>query len=238
MICSPHTLEKSPITERQVCFGKLYTSSAAAAQQCMHSLKSALASCVPLLLLLLLLLLKSVCTPSTSHYIDALSTSYLQQCRYSTQASVDSWPVPAASSGYNGGPGSVGGNAYAASSYDPYAQSQHAYGAAAMQPAAPSSPYRQQAGGFGGGGGFGSTIAASNPYASSAAPVPGRSPVGNHGLCSSVCVCVCLCMQAWPLGRCCVKWSPAAGCIGPWPCMLTLTVKVFASQACFGCCDM
>ncbi len=61
-----------------------------------------------------------------------------------------------------------------------------------MQPAAPSSPYRQQAGGFGGGGGggFGSTMAASNPYASSAAPVPGRSPVGGTA-CAVVCVCVC-----------------------------------------------
>jgi len=123
--------------------------------------------------------------------MDPLAALPPQQCQYSTQATVESEPVPAASSGYNGGPGSVGGNAYTASSYDPYAQSQHAYGAAAMQPAAPSSPYRQQAGGFGGGGGgggFGSTMAASNPYASSAAPVPGRSPVGGRGLC--VCVCV------------------------------------------------
>ncbi len=65
-----------------------------------------------------------------------------------------------------------------------------------MQPAAPSSPYRQQAGGFGGGGGgFGSTMAASNPYASSAAPVPGRSPVGEGMayVCVHACVCVCVC---------------------------------------------
>ncbi|KAL0027638.1 hypothetical protein WJX79_004520 [Trebouxia sp. C0005] len=96
------------------------------------------------------------------------------------QESVVPQAPPAASSGYNGGPGSVGGNSYAASSYDPYAQSQHAYAAAAMQPAAPSSPYRQHAGGFGGGGGFGSAMAVSNPYASSAAPVPGRSPVAQR----------------------------------------------------------
>ena len=62
-----------------------------------------------------------------------------------------------------------------------------------MQPAAPSSPYRQHAGGFGGGGGFGSAMAVSNPYASSAAPVPGRSPVG--GL-ACACVCVCVCARA------------------------------------------
>lgn len=120
-------------------------------------------------------------------------------------------PVLAATSGYNGGLGSVGGNAYAASSYDPYAQSQHAYSAAAMQPPAPSSPYRQQAAaGFG--GGFGSTMAASNPYASSAAPVPGRSPVGEHGLCSAECVCVCV--QVCADCRCCVQRYHAAGCIG------------------------
>ena len=143
-------------------------------------------------------------------------------------------PVLAATSGYNGGLGSVGGNAYAASSYDPYAQSQHAYSAAAMQPPAPSSPYRQQAAaGFG--GGFGSTMAASNPYASSAAPVPGRSPVGEHGLCSAECVCVCVCkfalivdavsnviMQlvalAWPMALH-VDFNPAGVCFSTlfWP---------------------
>ncbi len=147
------------------------------------------------MLILLLLLLNTVCTPLNAQYGQAVHLNSIAVLNL-RKATADSPPVPAASTGYNGGPGSVGGNAYAAPSYDPYAQSQHAYGAAAMQPAAPSSPYRQPAGGFGGGGGggFGSTMAASNPYASSAAPVPGRSPVGGHGLCNSVCACVCVCV--------------------------------------------
>ena len=89
-----------------------------------------------------------------------------------------------ATSGYNGGPGSVGGTTtYGAHGYDPYGQTQHAqhaYGTAAMQPQAPSSPYgRSAGGGYGGGGGFGSAMGAppANPYATAAASVPSRSPV-------------------------------------------------------------
>ena len=94
--------------------------------------------------------------------------------------------VIAGASGYNGAPGSVGGSTYATQSYDPYSQNQHsygqpqhAYGNSAMQPQAPSSPYGRQGGANGGfsGGGFGSAMGAPNPYASSAAPVPARSPV-------------------------------------------------------------
>ena len=88
--------------------------------------------------------------------------------------------VAGASSGYNGGPGSVGGNTYATQSHDPYRQSQHAYGNA-MQPQAPPSPYGGRQGGAGGGfggGGFGAAVGApANPYASTAAPVPAQSPV-------------------------------------------------------------
>ena len=88
----------------------------------------------------------------------------------------------AAPSGYNGGPGSVGGNTYGAPNpYDAYGHSQHAYGSAA-QPAAPSSPYGRQAGGGFGGGGFGSAAGVpANPYASTAAaaPPPSRSSVSH-----------------------------------------------------------
>lgn len=88
-----------------------------------------------------------------------------------------------ATSGYNGGPGSVGGTTYASHGYDPYGQTQHAqhaYGTSAMQPQAPSSPYGRSGGGaYGGGGGFGSAMGAppANPYATAAAPVPARSLV-------------------------------------------------------------
>lgn len=88
-----------------------------------------------------------------------------------------------ATSGYNGGPGSVGGSAYGVQGYDPYGHTQHAYGASsAMQPQAPSSPYGRSGGvAYGGAGGFGSAMGApANPYATAAAPVPARSPVRLH----------------------------------------------------------
>ena len=93
-----------------------------------------------------------------------------------------------AASGYNGGPGSVGGTTYGAQSYDGYGQSQHAYGNPPMQPQAPSSPYGRSGTGYGAAGGFGS-----NPYASAAAPVSARSPVRQSCLprgidCSRVCM--------------------------------------------------
>ena len=106
------------------------------------------------------------------------------------------------SSGYNGGPGSVGGTTYGAHGYDPFGQSQHgqraqhAYGSSAMQPQAPSSPYGRSAGGaYGGGGGFGSAMGAppANPYATAAAPAPARSSVRHMSCkCGKICCHSCV----------------------------------------------
>ena len=110
--------------------------------------------------------------------------------------------VVGAASGYNGGPGSVGGTAYGVQGYDPYGHTQHAYGSSAMQPQAPSSPYgRSAAGAYGGAGGFASAMGAPpNPYATAAAPAPTRSPVRVYQTPFRVCF-DSICASIEPLGR-------------------------------------
>ncbi|KAL3153542.1 hypothetical protein ABBQ38_011870 [Trebouxia sp. C0009 RCD-2024] len=101
---------------------------------------------------------------------------------YQQETVIPQAPPAGATSGYNGGPGSVGGTAYGVQGYDPYGHTQHAYGSSTMQSQAPSSPYgRSAGGGYGSAGGFGSTMAPPpNPYANAAAPPPIRSPVSQR----------------------------------------------------------
>ena len=127
----------------------------------------------------------------------------------------------AAASGYNGGPGSVGGSSYGVQPYDPSGHTQHAY-PGATQLKAPSSPYgRQSAGGFAGAG-FGSAAGVpANPYPASLAAAPSRTMVSHASSACMLQLCASACgPHAW-----CVQCAMYDGCAPSTSAVFTLQIS-------------